>query len=101
MIAEMLSRGRGRAVPLTALCEATGKGEREVRKQISRERLAGALILSAMENGGGYFLPADGAEVRSFARSMAHRAAETMQIARIAESAVADLDGQETMEGWN
>lgn len=100
MIEELLSRGRGRAVPLTALCEATGKGEREVRKQISRERLAGALILSAMENGGGYYLPADGAEVRSFARSMAHRAAETMTIARLAEDAAADLDGQTMLEGW-
>lgn len=100
MIEELLSRGRGHAVPLRALCAATGKGEREVRKQISRERLAGALILSAMENGGGYYLPADGAEVRSFSRSMAHRAAETMTIARLAENAAAELDGQEILPGW-
>lgn len=100
MIAEMLHRGRVHAVPLQALCAATGMGPREVRRQISRERLAGALILSVMQDGGGYFLPADGAEVRSFARSMAHRAAETMTIARLAENAAAELDGQEILPGW-
>lgn len=98
MIAELLGRGRGSSVSLQALCQSTGMGEREVRRQISSERLAGALIISSMQ--GGYFLPDCADDVRGFARSMQHRAGIVMQIARKAEAAVADFDGQCVIEGW-
>lgn len=83
---------------LRQLVALTGLDERSVRLQIQRERKAGRLILS--NNRSGYFLPENPADVHRFVRSMSRRAAEIAGIARAAENALADMSGQERLEGW-
>ena len=83
---------------LRELVALTGMNERLVRLEIQRERKAGKLILS--NNRDGYFLPERPEDVRRFARSMSRRATEIASIARAAESALADMTGQECLEGW-
>lgn len=98
-IASLLGCGRAAAVTLQQLMDWTGLDGRNVRLAISRERLAGALILS--DNRTGYFLASSSGEARRFARSMAHRAGEVMEVARLAEAAADAMEGQEVIEGWN
>ena len=77
----------------------TGMNERLVRLKIQQERKAGKLILS--NNRDGYFLPERPDDVQRFARSMSRRAAEIASIAHAAESALADMGGQEAITGWD
>ncbi|NCE63569.1 hypothetical protein D1159_03000 [Pseudoflavonifractor sp. 524-17] len=70
-------------MPLRHLESLTNLPGREVRRQIERERRAGALIIS--DNQHGYFLTDDPAEAQRFARSMQHRAREILRTARAIE----------------
>ncbi len=88
-IADLLGVGAAHAAPLRDLVALTGWPERGVRRQIERERRAGALILS--DNKNGYFLAADSVEAQRFARSMQHRAWEILRTVRAIEGA-AGLD---------
>ena len=88
-ISDLLGHGQSAAVPLRHLKELAGLPDREVRRQIERERMAGALIIS--DNQHGYFLADDPAEAQRFARSMQHRAREILRTARAIEGA-AGLD---------
>ena len=72
--------------------------ERAVRLKIQQERKSGKLILSNSKDG--YFLPENPEDVRRFACSMSRRAAEIAGVARAAEAALADMSGQECLEGW-
>lgn len=84
-VADLLSNGPGKAVPLRSLEELTGLSSREVRRQIERERRAGALIVS--DNRHGYWLAAGPEEAQRFARSMLARAGEIRRTARAVEVA--------------
>lgn len=97
-IFDLLHTGAENGVTLRELVAATGLNERVVRLKIQQERRAGKLILS--NNKDGYFLPERPADVQRFARSMSRRAAEIASIARAAEAALADMSGQECLEGW-
>ena len=97
-ISELLYTGAENGTTLRELVALTGMNERLVRLEIQRERKAGKLILS--NNRDGYFLPERPEDVRRFARSMSRRAPEIASIARAAESALADMTGQECLEGW-
>ena len=97
-IFELLQTGAENGTTLRELVALTGMNERVVRLEIQRERKAGKLILS--NNRDGYFLPECPEDVRRFARSMSRRATEIASIARAAESALADMTGQECLEGW-
>lgn len=97
-ISELLYTGAENGTTLRELVALTGMNERLVRLEIQRERKAGKLILS--NNRDGYFLPETPEEVRRFARSMSRRAAEIAGVARAAETALADMTGQECLEGW-
>ena len=97
-ISELLYTGAENGTTLRELVALTGMNERLVRLEIQRERKAGKLILS--NNKDGYFLPERPEDVQRFARSMSRRAAEISSIARAAEAALADLAGQECLEGW-
>lgn len=94
----LLHTGTKNGTPLRELVAATGLNERVVRLKIQQERKDGKLILS--NNRDGYFLPETPEDVQRFARSMSRRAAEISSIARAAEAALADLAGQECLEGW-
>lgn len=97
-ISELLYTGAENGTTLRELVALTGMNERLARLEIQRERKAGKLILS--NNRDGYFLPERPEDVRRFARSMSRRATEIASIARAAESALADMTGQECLEGW-
>lgn len=97
-ISELLYTGAENGTTLRELVALTGMNERLVRLEIQRERKAGKLILS--NNRDGYFLPECPEDVRRFARSMSRRAAEIAGVARAAETALADMTGQECLEGW-
>lgn len=84
-IADFLSYGPENGQTITDLERLTGCQSREIRKQIERERRAGALIIS--DNQHGYFLTDDPAEAQRFARSMQHRAREILRTARAIEGA--------------
>lgn len=88
-IADFLSHGAENGVTLRHLEKLADLPGREVRRQIERERRAGALIIS--DNQHGYFLTDDPAEAQRFARSMQHRAREILRTARAIEGA-AGLD---------
>lgn len=88
-ISSLLSHGAENGVTLRHLEKLADLPGREVRRQIERERRAGALIIS--DNQHGYFLTDDPAEAQRFARSMQHRAREILRTARAIEGA-AGLD---------
>lgn len=97
-ISDLLHTGAENGTTLRELVAMTGMNERVVRFKIQQERKAGKLILS--NNRDGYFLPECPEDVRRFARSMSRRAAEIAGVARAAETALADMTGQECLEGW-
>ena len=97
-IFELLHVGAENALTLRELVQLTGEDERSLRRRIQAERKAGKLILSDCLHG--YFLPASEQEARRFIRSMSGRASEIAAISRAAEAALADMAGQEHMEGW-
>ena len=97
-ISDLLHSGAKNGTTLRELVALTGMNERVVRFKIQQERKAGKLILS--NNRDGYFLPECPEDVRRFARSMSRRAAEIAGVARAAETALADMSGQECLEGW-
>ena len=97
-ISDLLHSGAENGTTLRELVALTGMNERVVRLKIQQERKAGKLILSNSRDG--YFLPASPRDVQRFARSMSRWAAEIASIARAAESALADMSGQECLEGW-
>lgn len=85
-IADFLLRGAENAVPRRHLRQIIGLSDRELRRRIQEERLAGTPILSS-NAAGGYYLPADDLERMRFARSMQHRAREILRTARAIEGA--------------
>lgn len=94
----LLHSGAENGTTLQELVKLTGQDERIVRRRIQAERKDGKLILSDCLHG--YFLPASEQEARRFIRSMSGRAAEIAAVARSAEAALADMAGQEQIEGW-
>lgn len=59
VIYNLLSQGKENAIPGKSLINALGVKERELYKQIERERRMGAAILAKKEEGGGFYLPAN------------------------------------------
>ncbi len=101
MIEEQLKKGRGNAVSIEYLMNVTGlQTDRAVQRQIARERKAGALILSNTAAPGGYFLPADAAEVRQFVRTLEKRGAGIFSAIQSARRYLRDLEGQEYLADW-
>ena len=82
-ISSLLLRGEQNAIPLRLLAAWTGWEEREVRRAIQRERLAGVPILA--NNRTGYYLPCDDAERARFVCSMRARARQILRAARAVE----------------
>ena len=96
MIEELLNKGHENKVTKTNLLSVLGMSERELVKQIHNERKAGALILSTTTDGGGYFLPANDAELKAYIKSMENRAANTFVAIRSARAALKEDAGQLT-----
>lgn len=83
-VSALLLPGAGNAVPLRRLAALTGMDEREVRRAIQRERLAGVPILA--DNRSGYFLPGSAEERARCVRSMRHRAGQILAAAAAIEA---------------
>ena len=97
-VASFLRVGRSRGIRRNDLANMMGLDERELRRQIQRERQQGTLIISDCHNG--YFLPETTEEIRIFVAQMRHRAKEINAVTQAAEVELARMEGQETLEGW-
>lgn len=104
-VESFLPHGAAHAIPTAALVTLCGfRSARELQKQIERERMTGALILSRSGDGGGYYLPDDGEagrrEIAAFVRTVTARALNSMRMLRGARRALRLIDGQTAMEGY-
>ena len=84
-VSALLLRGEENAVPLRHLVRITGQDEREIRRQIHRERLKGVPILADCRSG--YYLPAKISEKERCVKSLLRRAEEIRNAARAIEEA--------------
>ena len=97
---DVLPYGLENAVPTKELVRILGlQNDRELRKQIERERAAGAVILSDCHRGG-YYLSNDPEELRRFTRTLQSRARNTAKAAESAQRALDAASGQEVIGGW-
>lgn len=100
-VVDLLRHGSEHGITLQELVQMTGLNERELRRRIHFEREnCGDADMIIADNKNGYFLPERTHELKQFARSMSHRAAEILSIARAAENALAKMEGQEQFEAW-
>lgn len=83
-ISGYLLAGAKNAIPRRHLQQLIGLSDRELRRRIQEERLAGVPILSS-NAAGGYYLPADNLERARFVRSMRGRAQEIQAVAAAVE----------------
>lgn len=105
-IESLLLHGSANAIRTADLVKLGGfRSVREMQKQIERERVHGALILSRGGAGGGYFLPAEGEqgqrEISSFVRTLDARARNTFRTIKAARAALQVLPGQMEVENKN
>ncbi len=79
MIEDFLLVGKKNAISSQRLADLAGcKSIRELQQVIAEERAAGAVILSTCQDGGGYFLPQNAAEVREFITTLESRGKNTL-----------------------
>ena len=97
-VSTILSPGRENAIKRDELSALLGIDERSLRRQIQKERKAGALIMSDCKHG--YFLPSSEDDVKRFIKSMSKRAREIADIGYMAEKTLAEMQGQQTVDGW-
>ena len=81
LIESMLGRGAAHGVNMSELAAAFGCSEREIRAQVHRERINGAVILAG-DNG--FYLPSDDPEIalheiRAFENRMKAKARNTIK----------------------
>nr|DAL96575.1 MAG TPA: Mga helix-turn-helix domain [Caudoviricetes sp.] len=80
VVMEALYIGKENAISAQELCDCLGfNSTRDLQHEISRERKAGAVILSTCQEGGGYFLPGNDREVRQFIKTLENRANNTFE----------------------
>lgn len=95
-ISRLLAEGQENSLHLKDLVKITGWSEREVRKQIHRERRQHIPILSNCRDGG-YYLPGSPQERAYCVRSMRHRASEILAAARAIEE-YPEIEGQVSLD---
>lgn len=79
IVADTLSRGKENAISSEVLCSRLGfESFRELQKEIARERVAGAVILSTCQEDGGYFLPGNVREIKEFIKTLENRGRNTL-----------------------
>lgn len=87
-IYDLLPVGAENAVSRRELSTLTGIENRQLRRQIAKERRAGALILSSSEINGGYYRAASREELQRYVRSMQSRCREILAAIRAAQEAL-------------
>lgn len=99
-ISDLLLPGRENAIQSKLLADALGfKSVRHLQKEIERERVAGAVILSTTQEGGGYYSPSCESEVVEFIRTLSNRAKHTYAAVQSAQDYLDGQTGQSTMWG--
>ena len=94
------AHGAANAIHTERLVEIAGLSDkRSLQAQIEHERASGALILSKCAHGGGYYLPANRAELVAFERTLRRRALGTLRSLRTARQALKIMEGQEAISG--
>lgn len=97
VIAGLLPIGKENAVPTSELVNLVGcKSARELQERIALERNAGAIICSSTT--GGYYLPANHAEMAEFCKTLENRAFNTLMALRSARRAMNVPEGQQELE---
>ncbi len=96
----LLPKGAENGIKTAELIRITRLKERQIRKQISDERAAGAVILSGDT---GYYLPDDGEkgrrEVESFIATVTAKGVNTIRAVRSAKAYLDNLPGQMEIGG--
>lgn len=83
MIYELLHKGESCAVSVKDLCAMTGLSDRAIRRQIERERSAGALIAYSSEPGdSGYYIAETVEELSRFIHAQRKRASTASRTCR-------------------
>ena len=99
LVQKVLRYGRENAITSKELAQMLGfQTVRDLQKQIERERVVGAAILSDPW-GGGYYLLDDSVELLRFTRTLEVRARNTVNAAESAHRALDATTGQKRMEG--
>ena len=73
-IYDLLELGKENKKSTRDLMKITGLDERTLRDVVRRERLAGKLIVSTKESGGGYYIPKNAGELKEFLDTMTKEA---------------------------
>ena len=90
----LLPRGRNAAKPMRVLAAERGISERALRREIQLLRRWGAPICSSRHvRSGGYYFPADDAEIQASIAALRNQAFSQLQTAA-AQERVRQLDGQ-------
>lgn len=87
-IYDLLPIGAEYAISRRELSALTGIEDRQLRRQIAKERRAGVLILSSSESNGGYYRAASREELQRYVRSMQSWSKEILTVIRTAEEAL-------------
>lgn len=77
-VAEILNRGKDRAIRKENLMVLFNMTERELLAEIMKERLDGIPILAKKTDGGGFYLPADNEEIDGYLKVL-KRGIDTQQ----------------------
>lgn len=93
-IESLLPIGKENAIPTQELVKLAGcNSPRELQQHIALERRAGAVICSSTT--GGYFIPANHAEIAEFCNSLENRASNTFIAIQSARRALQKPEGQQ------
>ena len=96
VIAGLLPIGKENAVSTNELVNLLGcKSARELQERIALERNAGAVICSSTT--GGYYLPANHAEMAEFCKTLENRAFNTLMALKSTKRAMKMPEGQQSI----
>ena len=104
-VSPLLGHGEENAMSTAQLVKRLGlRDSRKLRAMVESERAEGALILSTVRHGGGYFLPSSDpsharGEIAGFVRTVKARALNSLRALRAARRALRECDGQSRIEG--
>ena len=99
-IASLLPVGKENAISTEDLVNLTGcSSARELQQYIAQERKAGAVICSSTT--GGYYLPANHAEMAEFCKTLENRAFNTLVALKSTRRAMRVPKGQQSIEMEN
>lgn len=93
MVFERLPYGKENAVKPINLANMFGLSERQLRKKILNERMAGYLIMSNCSTGG-YYRPNDEKEIMEYIAMMEHQAKTRLAASKAARDYLKQMQGQ-------